>query len=113
MVSSFLKSTNNGYFSNITKKITIVSIALIVVISYGLFFYLQNNTERSVLKAASLKQQAERQIESTKALSEHISGDLDSIMTKLQVLASSTYLADKETYLVIKPKNFCKKYTPN
>ena len=91
MVSSFLKSTNNGYFSNITKKITIVSIALIVVISYGLFFYLQNNTERSV-KSSLFEQQQQRQIESTKALSEHISGDLDSIMTKLQVLASSTYL---------------------
>ena len=45
----------------------------------------------AVLKAASLNNK-ERQIESTKALSEHISGDLDSIMTKLQVLASSTYL---------------------
>ena len=92
MVSSFQKNINIGYFSNITKKITIVSIALIVVISYGLFFYLQNNTESSV-KSSLFEQQQQRQIESTKALSEHISGDLDSIMTKLQVLASSTYLA--------------------
>jgi signal transduction histidine kinase len=91
MVSSFLKNIKNGYFSNITKKITIVSIALIVVISYGLFIYLQNNTESSV-KSSLFEQQQQRQIESTKALSEHISGDLDSIMTKLQVLASSTYL---------------------
>ena len=91
MVSSFLNNIKNGYFSNITKKITIISIALIVVISYGLFFYLQNNTESSV-KSSLFEQQQQRQIESTKALSEHISGDLDSIMTKLQVLASSTYL---------------------
>ena len=55
------------------------------------FFYLQNNTESSV-KSSLFEQQQQRQIESTKALSEHISGDLDSIMTKLQVLASSTYL---------------------
>jgi len=91
MGSSFLKNINNGYFSGITKKITIISIALIIVISYGLFFYLQNNTESSV-KRSLFEQQQQRQIESTKALSEHISADLDSVMAKLQVLASSTYL---------------------
>jgi signal transduction histidine kinase len=89
--SSFLKNINNGYFSGITKKITIISIALIIVISYGLFFYLQNNTESSV-KGSLFEQQQQRQIESTKALSEHISSDLDSTMARLQVLASSTYL---------------------
>ena len=47
---------------------------------------------KAVLKAGLFEQQQQRQIESTKALSDHISGDLDSIMTKLQVLASSTYL---------------------
>ena len=91
MRSSFLKNINNGYFSGITKKITIISIALIIVISYGLFFYLQNNTESSV-KSSLFEQQQQRQIESTKALSEHISSDLDSVMARLQVLASSTYL---------------------
>ncbi len=91
MGSSFLKNINNGYFSGITKKITIISIALIIVISYGLFFYLQNNTESSV-KSSLFEQQQQRQIESTKALSEHISADLDSVMARLQVLASSTYL---------------------
>jgi hypothetical protein len=50
MRSSFLKNINNSYFSGITKKITIISIALIILISYGLFFYLQNNTESSVGK---------------------------------------------------------------
>jgi signal transduction histidine kinase len=89
--SSFLKNINNSHFSSITKKITIISIALIIVISYGLFFYLQNNTESSV-KSSLFEQQRQRQVESTKALSEHISSDLDSIMARLQVLASSTYL---------------------
>src|SRR2546421_4334802 len=95
MGSSFLKNINNGYFSGITKKITIISIVLTVIISYGLFFYLQNSTESSI-KGSLFEQQQQRQIESTKALSEHISSDLNSIMTKLQVLASSTYLQQGE-----------------
>jgi signal transduction histidine kinase len=86
-----LTNINDSYFSDATKKIAIVSIVLIVIISYGLFFYLQNNTESSVRRSL-FEQQQQRQIESTKALSQHISSDLNSIMAKLEVLASSTYL---------------------
>jgi signal transduction histidine kinase len=97
MRSSFLNNIRNSYFSNITKKITVISIALIIVISYSLFFYLQNNTESSV-EGSLFEQQQQRQIESTKALSEHISSDLDSVMARLQVLASSTHLQQGDLY---------------
>ena len=86
-----LTNINDSYFSDATHKIAIVSIVLIVIISYGLFFYLQNNTESSVRRSL-FEQQQQRQIESTKALSQHISSDLNFIMAKLEVLASSTYL---------------------
>src|SRR5918912_2440768 len=83
---------NIGSFSPLnTKKITILSIILIVAISYGLFFYLQNNTESNI-RNGLFEQQKQRQIESTQALSRHISSDLDSIMARLQSLANSVSL---------------------
>ncbi len=73
------------------KELGIISIILIVVISYALFFYLQNTTENNI-KNRLFDQQKQTQFKSTKALSEHISSDLDSIMTRLQGLANSVYL---------------------
>jgi uncharacterized membrane protein YczE len=66
-----------------TKELAIVFIISIIVISYGLFFYLQNNTESNI-RNSLFEQQKQRQIESTQALSQHISSDLDSIMARLQ-----------------------------
>src|SRR5918911_2206107 len=74
-----------------TKKLAIIAIVLIIVISYGLFFYLQNNTESNI-RNSLFEQQKRRQIESTQALSRHISSDLDSIMARLQSLANSVSL---------------------
>jgi signal transduction histidine kinase len=74
-----------------TKELTIIFIISIIVISYGLFFYLQNNTE-SNFKNSLFEQQKQRQIESALALSRHIGSDLDSIMARLQGLANSVYL---------------------
>ena len=54
----------------------------------GLFFYLQNNTENNI-RNSLFEQQKQRQIESTKALSNHIASDLDLIMSKLELLANS------------------------
>ena len=71
-----------------TKKITILSIILIIGISYGLFFYFQNNTENNI-RNSLFYQQKQRQIDATEALSHHISSDLDSIMARLQMLANS------------------------
>ena len=74
-----------------TKKVAIIFIISIIVISYGLFFYLQNNTENNI-RNSLFEQQKQRQIESTQALSRHISSDLDSIIARLQSLADSVYL---------------------
>ncbi len=78
-----------------TKKITILSIILIIGISYGLFFYLQNNTENNI-RNSLFEQQKQRQIDATEALSHHISSDLDSIMARLQMLANSAILQQGE-----------------
>ena len=71
-----------------TNKVTILSVVLIIAASYGLFFYLQNNTENNI-RNSLFEQQRERQIESTEALSRHIGSDLDLIMSKLEPLANS------------------------
>src|ERR687892_282901 len=74
-----------------TNKFTFLSVVLIIAVSYGLFFYLQNNTENNI-RNSLFEQQKQRQIESTQALSRHIGSDLDSIMARLQSLANSVYL---------------------
>src|SRR5919107_965962 len=78
-----------------TKKITILSIILIIGISYGLFFYFQNNTENNI-RNSLFNQQKQRQSDATEALSHHISSDLDSIMARLQMLANSAVLQEGE-----------------
>jgi hypothetical protein len=42
---NFLRNIINRLFGEKTKKIAIVSIALILIVSHGLFFYLQTITE--------------------------------------------------------------------
>jgi signal transduction histidine kinase len=74
-----------------TRLIGIISVVVASAISYGLFFYFQNITERSITNSL-FQQQEQRQLDSTKAISEHISSDLDSIMSRLQGLANSVYL---------------------
>lgn len=82
---------SNRLFGEKTEKIAIVSIALVLTVSYGLFFYLQTITENDI-KNSLIQQQRQRQIESTKAISKNIGSDLDSIMARLQMLARSAEL---------------------
>jgi hypothetical protein len=86
---AFLKNAINIFGR--TKTIGVISIVSIIVISYGLFFYLQNATESNI-RNSLFEQQKQRQLDSTKAISERISSDLDSIMSRLQGLANSVYL---------------------
>ncbi|HZD34795.1 MAG TPA: sensor histidine kinase [Nitrososphaeraceae archaeon] len=78
-------------FPGHTKIVIITSIILIIAISYGLFFYLQNSIEDN-LRDQLFDKQKRLQIESTSALSRHIGSDLDSIMARLQMLANSDLL---------------------
>jgi hypothetical protein len=79
-------------FAAKTKKATILSIVLIIAVSYGLFFYLQNNTEKDI-RNSLFHQQEQRQIESTEALSRRIGSDLDSIKSKLELLVTTSIVA--------------------
>jgi hypothetical protein len=76
-----------------TKKVIIISVILIIAVSYGLFFYMQDNIETSMRNQLFDKQKA-LQTESTLALSRHIGSDLDSIMARLQMLANSDLLQE-------------------
>jgi signal transduction histidine kinase len=78
-------------FSGRVKEISIISVILIIIISYGLFFYLQNITEHSI-RNSLFEQQQERQVQATKAISEHIGSDLRLVRSILQGLADSAYL---------------------
>jgi signal transduction histidine kinase len=90
-------SIDNILFSRRITGIGIISTILIIVMSYGLFFYLQNITEENV-KNSLFVQQRDRQIESTQAMGQHISSDLHWIMSILQGLSDSTYLQQGELY---------------
>jgi signal transduction histidine kinase len=80
-----------------TKEVAIIFIILIIVISYGLFFYLQDKTESNI-RNSLFEQQKQRQIGSALALSQHIGSDLDSIMARLQDLANSVYLQQGDLF---------------
>jgi signal transduction histidine kinase len=72
------------------KEIGVISIVLIVSLSYGLYFFLQGLTEDSI-KTSLFEQQRLRQLDANNAISQHISSDLDSILSKLKVIANSIY----------------------
>ena len=74
-----------------SKLIAIISIVLIISISYGLFFYFQGITENNI-KNNLFVQHRDRQIESTRTLSRHIGSDLALVEAKLESLSNSMYL---------------------
>jgi signal transduction histidine kinase len=73
------------------KILATVSIVLIIVTSYSLFFYLQSTNEANT-RNSIFEQQKALQMRSTQALSQRISSDMSFMMAKLQGLADSTYL---------------------
>ncbi len=82
-------------FPRRAKEIGVVSTVLIIIISYSLFFYLQNITETNI-KNTLFEQQRNRQMDSAKAMAQHISSDLQSIIYILQGLADTSYLQQGE-----------------
>ena len=73
------------------KETVIISIVVIVILSYGLFFYLQNITENNI-RFSLFEQQKMRQIDSTQDISEHIGSDISLAVSMLDTLANSFYL---------------------
>jgi hypothetical protein len=57
------------------REVSIISIIFIIVISNDLLFYLQNITEHD-LRDSLFEQQKQRQLDSTKEISQHIGSDL-------------------------------------
>src|SRR5919202_651664 len=73
------------------KAIAIISIMLIISISYGLFFYFQDITESNI-RNTLFAQQRDRQILTTRDLSQHIASDLSLVTAILDGLSNSIHL---------------------
>ena len=85
----------SAFLHNHAREIGIIVTILIVVISFGLFFYQQNISEENIRKSI-FQQQREEQLQSTENMAERIRSDLNLIQAILQGLASSTYLQQGE-----------------
>ena len=81
----------SAFLHNHAREIGIIVTILIVVISFGLFFYQQNISEENIRKSI-FQQQREEPLQSTENMAERIRSDLNLIQAILQGLASSTYL---------------------
>jgi signal transduction histidine kinase len=91
------------------KQIGVVSIILIVILSYGLFFYVQSITENNV-RESLFEQQKERQLESTQSISKNIGSDINLILLMLDGLANSLYFQQGELYSETAKKIMEEKY---
>jgi signal transduction histidine kinase len=79
------------------KQIGIISIISIVILSYGLFFYVQGITENNV-KNSLFEQQKDRQLESVMSISQNIESDINLMILMLDGLANSAYFQQAELY---------------
>jgi signal transduction histidine kinase len=86
-----------GFFLGKVKKIGIISIISIVILSYGLFFYMQGITENNVQNSL-FEQQKDRQLESVSSISQNIESDIKLITLMLDGLANSASFQDGELY---------------
>ena len=75
------------------KKIGVISVISILSLSVGLLIYNQNITEESV-KDRFIEEEEERQLESTKSISNHIQSDLNLVISMLDGLATSKYFQE-------------------
>src|SRR5918996_2613256 len=82
---------DGDFFSKKRKEIGVISVVAIIISSFGLFFYQQNLTEQNV-KNSIFSQYKDRQIESTKMISDYINSDLQLLMSILQGIADSSLL---------------------
>jgi signal transduction histidine kinase len=74
--------------------IGVISVIIIAVASYGLFFFFQRVNEKSIRESV-FEQELERQINSTKSISLHVGSDLRLVTSMLQDLADSIYLQNE------------------
>ena len=86
-----------NFLSRKRKEIGIISVLVIIISSFSLFFYQQKITEQNI-KDSIFNQYKDRQIETTQIISERIESDLKLIMSILQGIADSVPLQQGELY---------------
>ena len=86
-----------SFFLGKVKQVGVISIISIVVLSYGLFFYVQGITENNV-RSSLFEQQKDLQLESVRSISRNIESDINLVMLMLDGLAGSFYFQQGELY---------------
>lgn len=84
-----------AFFSSKVKSVGILSVILIVIFSFATFYFIQNLTESEV-RGSLIKEQVNRQLTSTMAVSQHIGSDLSLVVAVLDGLANSEDLQNGE-----------------
>lgn len=74
--------------------IGVISVIIIAVASYGLFFFIQRVNEKSI-RESIFEQELDSQIKSTNSISQHIGSDLRLVTSMLEDLADSIYLQNE------------------
>jgi hypothetical protein len=97
------------FFIGKVKQVGVISIVSIVVLSYGLFFYVQGVTENNV-RNSLFEQQKDRQLESARSISRNIESDINLVMLMLDGLANSFYFQQGELYSEATKKIMEEKY---
>jgi signal transduction histidine kinase len=75
----------------------ILAVVLIILSSYALFFYFQNQTLQQV-KSQLFEEQKQRQIDSTQQVAGFIGSDLTLVLSILDGISNSKYLQDGQFY---------------
>ena len=91
------------------KEIGFILIVFIIIFTFGLFFYQQNITEQNI-KQGIFNKFRDNQMDSTHIMAEHISSDLEVVMSIVQAVADLASLQDDETYDDRFKKFFVDKY---
>ena len=81
--------------SSKVRTIGVLAVIMIIIFSLGIFYFIQNMTENNV-KSGLIKEQVQRQLTSTMAISQHIGSDLSLVMAVLDGLGNSAYLQNEE-----------------
>ncbi|MDQ3726657.1 MAG: sensor histidine kinase [Thermoproteota archaeon] len=75
----------------------IIAVILIIISSYALFFYFQNETHKQ-LNSQLFEEQKDRQQGSTQQIANHMGSDLTLILSILDGISNSKYLQDGQFY---------------
>lgn len=65
----------------------VIGVAVVAGLAFAILYVTYNNTEANI-RQSLFEQQKDRQLETTKALAQHIGSDMDSILMRLEALAN-------------------------